>query len=134
MLVGKALRGIGGALVGRLGERRAAGFLRRRGLRIVARNVRCGHGELDIVAMDGETIVFVEVKSSTERSRRPGIERLDAAKRRNLRRVSRRFLSGLRARGIVCAAWRFDAVCVDFRVRGGFPRVVEIRWYPGIEV
>ncbi len=49
--------------VGRSGEDRAARLLESEGLRIVARNFRTRRGEVDIVAIDGETIVFTEVKA-----------------------------------------------------------------------
>jgi putative endonuclease len=45
-------------------ERAAARFLRRQGYRILARNFRCPLGELDLVALDGTTIVIVEVRST----------------------------------------------------------------------
>ncbi|MDR0630279.1 MAG: YraN family protein [Treponema sp.] len=48
---------------GREGEGRAAAFLEAAGMRIIARNVRSRVGEIDVVALDGETIVFIEVKS-----------------------------------------------------------------------
>ena len=54
--------------LGRLGERLAAAHLQRLGFAIVARNVRTRHGEIDLIAFDGEVLVFVEVK--TRRSRR----------------------------------------------------------------
>ena len=51
--------------LGMLGERKAARFLRRHGLRILQRNWRCKMGELDIIARDGDILVFVEVRSSS---------------------------------------------------------------------
>lgn len=56
---GKAPR----AVRGRDGEDRAASALEAAGMRILARNVRSPWGEVDIVALDGETLVFVEVKA-----------------------------------------------------------------------
>jgi putative endonuclease len=47
---------------GKRGEDLAAAFLRQRNFRIVARNVRTPHGEIDLVCEDGTTVVFVEVK------------------------------------------------------------------------
>ena len=47
-------------------ERAAAGFLKNLGYRIVARNYSCPLGELDVVALDGSCIVFVEVRSTGE--------------------------------------------------------------------
>lgn len=49
--------------LGKKGERFAARYLRRHGYRILARNVHCGHNELDIVAKNKEVIAFVEVKT-----------------------------------------------------------------------
>ncbi len=54
--------------LGRLGERLAAAHLQRLGFAIVARNVRTRHGEIDLIAFNGEVLVFIEVK--TRRSRR----------------------------------------------------------------
>ena len=72
------------------GEARAARFLEKRGYRIVARNVRAGGVEIDIVARRGGLVVFAEVK--TRRSRAAGApeEAVDARKRaRGRRRGSR---------------------------------------------
>jgi putative endonuclease len=49
--------------LGREGEERAAKALEAGGMNIIARNVRSRQGEIDIIALDGETIVFVEVKA-----------------------------------------------------------------------
>ena len=49
--------------LGRLGERLAAAHLQRLGFAILARNVRTRHGEIDLIAFDGEALVFVEVKT-----------------------------------------------------------------------
>ncbi len=49
--------------LGRLGERLAATHLQRLGFVIVARNVRTRHGEIDLIAFNGETLIFVEVKT-----------------------------------------------------------------------
>lgn len=48
---------------GRKGEERAAAFLQAAGMPIIARNVRSKDGEIDIIAQDGEVIVFAEVKT-----------------------------------------------------------------------
>ena len=49
--------------LGAFGERLAAAHLEAKGYRIRARNFRCREGEIDIVAQDGETLVFVEVRT-----------------------------------------------------------------------
>lgn len=51
------------ARVGNRGEELAAAFLERNGFKIIERNFRCKGGEVDIVAKEGKTLVFVEVKS-----------------------------------------------------------------------
>jgi putative endonuclease len=51
------------AALGKIGEEKAAKTLEAAGMKIIAKNVRCRNGEIDIVALDGETIVFVEVKA-----------------------------------------------------------------------
>ncbi len=53
----------GSSAVGRAGEDRAAEFLRRRGYEILERNFRTGRGEVDIIAVRGNTLVFCEVKT-----------------------------------------------------------------------
>lgn len=91
---------------GRRGEDAAAEFLRRRGFEILARNVRTAFGEIDAVALDGEVIVFVEVKA---RRGGGGLEAVDARKQRRLTRLAQAFLA--RA-GWLGRAARFDVVAV----------------------
>lgn len=119
-------RRLEGRRIGRRGERLAARFLRRRGLRILERNVRCGRGEIDLLALEGQTLVFVEVKSRTDRSWRSGLEKIDRDKRRALRRACRRYLAAI---DWSAESYRVDAVTVDFDLRGWVPRLREIRWY-----
>ena len=79
--------------LGRQGEERAAAVLEAAGMRIVARNVRSPVGEVDIVALDGETLVFVEVKAWSSY----GIENLqysiDKKKQRRIIETANYFLS-----------------------------------------
>lgn len=116
-----------GGSLGRRGERLASRFLRRQGLRVLARNVRAGRGEIDIVARDGTSLVFVEVKSKTGGAKREqtGLERMDERKRRALRLSSRRYVRRMAWRAESC---RIDVVTVEFDPGG---RVTDIRWYPG---
>jgi putative endonuclease len=51
------------AALGRDGEQAAAAYLQEHGLRVVARNWRCRHGEIDIIAREGAVLVFCEVKT-----------------------------------------------------------------------
>ena len=96
-------------LFGSKAERAAASFLRKAGCRILARNVRLPMGELDLIALDREVIVFAEVK--TRRSGRFGTpaEAVVPAKVGRLRRAAALWLAqaGVRAREV-----RFDVVSV----------------------
>ena len=57
--------------LGRLGERLAAEHFERLGWEIVERNFQTRHGEIDLIALDGETLVFAEVKTCRLGKRRP---------------------------------------------------------------
>jgi putative endonuclease len=97
--------------LGRRGEAMAADFLRARRWTIVARNYRCRAGEIDLVALDGPVLVFVEVRSRRgERAGTP-LESVDARKRSRLVRVARHFLA---ARGWADRDARFDVIGVRF--------------------
>ena len=78
--------------LGAYGERLAARYLQDQGLSILDRNWRCSHGELDLVARDGDCVVFCEVK--TRRSVRFGdpVEAITSAKAARLRRLAAAWL------------------------------------------
>lgn len=78
---------------GRAGEDEAARFLTERGLSIVARNVRAGGGEIDLVAGDGGAVVFVEVKWRRDASRGTPAEAVTPLKRRKLLSAARAWLA-----------------------------------------
>jgi putative endonuclease len=101
--------------LGRRGERAAEKHLRRNGYRIVARNFRAVGAEIDLVAMDGETLVFVEVK--TRRSLAAGApeEAVDERKQQRLRRAAEVFATRYRAED---TEMRFDVVAVDASGKG----------------
>ena len=96
--------------LGRRGERAAEKHLRRNGYRIVARNFRAAGAEIDLVAIDGDTLVFVEVK--TRRSRAAGApeEAVDERKQKRMRRAAQVFATRYRADEV---EMRFDIVAVD---------------------
>ncbi len=85
--------------LGRLGEDLAAAHLERLGLAMLARNVRTRHGEIDLIAFDGGTLVFVEVKTRA-RSARGARPRMSCMLRSRGSRVRQR--SRLRR---LAAAW-----------------------------
>ena len=130
--IGGLLRGSGrinSAALGRLGERKAAGYLARKGLDILARNVRIAGAELDLVACEGDLLVFIEVKSTRAGSWCEGFEKIDAAKRRWLRRACRAYIQGLSREP---CSYRFDGISVRFGDHRFWPRVLEIRWERGL--
>lgn len=73
---------------GRAGEERAVTHLRARGLQIIDRNWRCPQGELDIVALDGDALVVVEVKTRRSTAYGHPFEAIDERKRRRLWRLA----------------------------------------------
>jgi putative endonuclease len=79
---------------GRAGEDRAALFLSSRGLEIVARNVKAAGVEIDLIARDGETIVFVEVRGRADDRLGHPLETIDARKQARLRRGATGWLVG----------------------------------------
>jgi putative endonuclease len=94
---------------GREAERQAAAFLQRHGMRIIVRNWRCRFGEIDLVARDGSTVVFVEVRARARRSFGGAAESIDHAKRRKLIASASLYLAARR----LDAACRFDAVLIE---------------------
>jgi len=93
---------------GSLGERLAARALRRKGYKILRRNFRPSRGgEIDIVARDGEVLVFIEVKSRAgEDFGRP----IDAVDRRKRLRIVRGAMAWLRMLDFPEVVFRFDVV------------------------
>ena len=93
--------------LGERGERAAVRLLRRLGYKIVTTRHRLRYGEIDIIAIDGQTVVFVEVK--TRRTQRPGegAEAVDAQRQARLTRAALAFLKG---HGLLEYASRFDVV------------------------
>src|SRR5262245_61385673 len=78
--------------LGRRGEDAAARFLKRLGYKILARGRRLAPGELDLVALDGRMIVFVEVKTRTSADVGHPAEAVDSTKQRKLTRLAVTFL------------------------------------------
>ena len=103
--------GEGRAGFGKLGEDLACQELQRRGYEILARRYRRRRGELDIVARDGQTVVFVEVKARDGREFGGGREAVTTIKRHRIVNVAREYLARHRLGGYPC---RFDVVSIQF--------------------
>lgn len=93
--------------LGERGERVAVRTLRRRGYRIAATRRRIRYGEIDVIAVDGRTIVFVEVK--TRRSERLGSP-ATAVDHLRRRRMTRAAVAFLKAHDLLSYPARFDVV------------------------
>lgn len=108
-------------------EHVAAGFLARLGWEIVARNWRCPEGELDIVARDGEELVFVEVRA---RSDRAGYRAEETIGRRKIGR-----LAVAASRYVDESEWegpcRFDVVAIAIGDTGHDVRLLRDAFIPG---
>jgi putative endonuclease len=108
-----------GAKRGLDAEALAADFLKQRGLTVIARNYRCRLGEIDLVARDGATTVFVEVRRRASSAFGGAAASITAAKRLKLLKAARHYISRLRA----TPQCRFDALLIE----GDPPRIEWIR-------
>lgn len=97
--------------LGQRGEAAAARYLRRQGCKILARGDRLRPGELDLVALDQKTIVFVEVKTRRSQDAGHPSEAVDAAKQRRLTRLAVTFL---KRHGLLERPARFDVIAVTW--------------------
>jgi len=97
------------AEIGRRGEDAAAAYLQNAGYTIVERNWRCKGGEIDIVAIDGETLVLAEVK--TRRSSSKGSPE-DAVSPTKQKRISRCAAAYMQSAGIEPCCVRFDVIAI----------------------
>lgn len=108
--------------VGAHGETLAAAHLTDAGFEIIDRNWRCAAGEIDIVAVEGDTVVIVEVKTRRGLGFGSGLEAVTPEKGARLRRLALRFLE---AAGRTGAAVRIDVIAVH-RIDGGI-RIEHVR-------
>jgi len=109
--------------VGRYGEEVAERHLIAAGLRVLERNWRCAEGEIDIVAVEGETLVVCEVKTRSGLGYGDPAEAVGPDKSARLRRLALRWMAG---QEIGWRELRFDVVTVLRRPRGG-PLVRHLR-------
>ena len=106
--------------LGQRGEDRAARYLRRLGYKILARGRRLAPGELDLVALDGRTIVFVEVKTRTSADVGHPADAVDAVKQRRLTRLAVTFM---KRHGLLEYPARFDVIAITWPDRRGRPTI-----------
>ena len=109
---------------GMIGEKLAADYLIRQGYEIIKTNYRCKEGEVDIIARDGEFLVFVEVRAKNNRIFGSPEESITAKKKQHLRNVAARYLE-------TCEnpppEWRIDFVAVELDGKGNPLRLEVIK-------
>lgn len=110
--------------LGERGELAAAKFLRRKGYHILARHLDLRSGELDLVAADGRTVVFVEVKTRSSDSAGTPAEAVDE---RKMQRMTQAALAYLKAHGLLNHAARFDVVAVTWPEVARQPTIVHVQ-------
>jgi putative endonuclease len=110
--IGRWVRRVGAEKpLGVRGEAAAARYLKRRGYHIVARGDRLKPGEIDLVAVDRQTVIFVEVKTRESAEAGHPAEAVDAAKQRRLTRAA---VAYLKRHGLLECPARFDVVAVTW--------------------
>ena len=92
-------------------EQLACEYLREHGLEIITTNFRRKIGEIDIIARDGEYLVFIEVKYRTYRNQGGAAYAISTSKQQKIRRVAQWYMSEFRVNANTLC--RFDAVLID---------------------
>lgn len=95
-------------VLGDRGENVAARYLRNQGYKIIVRNFKCDLGEVDIIARDGKTLVFVEVKTRAYDDPTPE-EQVNEVKQHQITKVAKFYLSRY---GIPQPPARFDVIAI----------------------
>ncbi len=106
---------------GNRSERAASRFLRQLGYRILQHNFSCNLGEIDIIALDAKTIVFVEVRSTEAGDTSGPALSVDAAKQKRLTRLA---LFYLQSRQLLDCAARFDVLAISWPANASEPTIV----------
>ncbi len=104
--------GWGNRLFGNRGERVAARFLKKLGYKILVRQARSKVGEIDLIARDGETIVFVEVKTRSSHATGHPSEAVGYQKQKQLTRAA---LFWLKERNLLDHRCRFDVIAITWQ-------------------
>jgi putative endonuclease len=97
--------------LGKAGEDAAVRFLEKKHYRIVGRRFRMLRGEIDLIALERGTLVFIEVKARTGRDFGQPEESVTARKQEQIRKIAQAYLAKSRLANIPC---RFDVVSVMF--------------------
>ncbi len=110
--------------LGQRGEEIAVNYLRQQGYTILTRNWRCPRGEIDIVACEGETLAFVEVRTRRGDCFGTPEESITPAKQAKLVELAQSYLQEAELEEV---DWRIDVVAIEVGKRGEVKRVTLIR-------
>jgi putative endonuclease len=108
--------------LGKWGEDLALKKVKKLGYQCIARNYRCPQGEVDLIARDGDTLVFVEIKTRRGRSLEYAKEAVNQRKRRQLSKVA---LAYMKSKGFADVRARFDVVVIN--LNGGEEEIEVVR-------
>ncbi len=97
--------------LGKSGENRAVNFLEQKGFSIIRTNYRTPEGEIDIIALDGDILVFVEVKTRRSLSHGSPEEAVDTFKQKQLKKIADKFISHYQLFDRDC---RFDVIALYY--------------------
>ena len=114
--------------LGEQGETLACEALEKRGYAIVERRYRTRFGEIDVIADDRGTVVFVEVKTKTDCSFSDPVESVTKQKQRRLVSMAEQYVACKRLDNMSC---RFDVVTVDASVRPSRVTIYQDAFRPG---
>ena len=106
--------------LGNLGEKLAQDFLSNNGYQILEKNYRCPEGEVDIIAKQADTLVFVEVRTKQSRQFGTPEESITTQKMERLRAVAAHY--GQNRDGLP-ALWRIDVVAIQMERSGRVSRI-----------
>lgn len=98
--------------LGEMGERLALKKIKRLGYKFIAKNYRCPLGEIDLIARDGDCLVFIEIK--TRRGRSIGYAK-EAINRRKMRQISKVALAYMKANNCCDVKARFDVIAINIK-------------------
>ena len=101
--------------LGKKGEEVALRFLKKRGYRLIEKNYVCKMGEMDIIAKEKDTLVFIEVKTRTSTEFGPPQLAVHSSKQRQLSKVA---LNYLKEKQLEDVKARFDVVAILLRPKG----------------
>lgn len=107
----------GGHTLGRSGEEAAVHYLKKKKYRILDRGFRFHRGEIDIIALDRETLVFIEVKTRQSNHFGRPEEAVTPAKQAQLRRLAKAYLALKNLSGLAC---RFDILSLVADAETGY--------------